>query len=352
MNPDDPAYLRRQYAWFQSQPPARQQQLRKLHADFQALPADEQARLTKVMQAYNAWLARPDGDRQRVLDAPDAAARLEVVRELREKEWVRSLPVPYREEYARLDGEARRQKVQEWRAEEADRREEWDLAQKHWANTPLPQGLGTLRPQFDAFVGHLRENLTEAERQKLDEARALADEHQQYVGYALLVVALADRHPVLPGKVGPKDWASLPKEVKTYLGDHDVTVRKKDKLPLPDRDELKDVRKAQGRWPDFALELTKYCQKNGLKLPVPLGDCRKDQMPPEVIQFLDKPDPQVRKSDAWKADLKLLTEAEGKWPDYPRAIVELARKYKTTIPGWTLPGPARDWEAFRDGKKK
>ena len=38
LNPDDPAYLRRQYAWFQAQDPARQQQLRKLHAEFQQLP--------------------------------------------------------------------------------------------------------------------------------------------------------------------------------------------------------------------------------------------------------------------------------------------------------------------------
>lgn len=352
VKPDDPAYLRRQYAWFQSQTPARQQQLRKLHADFQALPPDEQARLTKVMQAYNAWLARPDVDRQRVLDAPDGAARLGVVRELREQEWVRSLPQPYREEYARLDGEARRQRVQEWRAEEADRREEWDLAQKHWANNPLPAGLGPLRAQFDAFVGHLRENLTEAERQKLDEARALADEQQQYVGYGMMVVALADRHPVLPGKVGPKNWAGLPEEVKTYLQNHEVHIRKKDKGPLLERDELKDVRRAQGRWPDFALELTKYCQKHGLQLPAPLGDCKKDQMPPEVIQFLDKPDPQLRKNEAWKADLKLLAEAEGKWPDYPRTIVELARKYRLPIPGWTLPGPAKDWEAFRAGRNR
>src|SRR4051812_28698524 len=71
VNPDDPAYLRRQYAWFQTQEPARQQQLRKLHAEFQNLEPDEQARQTRIMQSYNAWLARlPEADRERVTAAP------------------------------------------------------------------------------------------------------------------------------------------------------------------------------------------------------------------------------------------------------------------------------------------
>src|SRR3954452_13066285 len=81
INPDDPAYLRRQYAWFQAQDPARQQQLRKLDADFRQLPPEDQARLTKVVQAYNAWLAKlPEADRQRVLGAGSAAERLDEVR--------------------------------------------------------------------------------------------------------------------------------------------------------------------------------------------------------------------------------------------------------------------------------
>src|SRR6187401_1970286 len=58
VNPDDPAYLRRQYAWFQAQDLARQQQLRKLHAEFQQLQPDEQSRFTRTLQTYNAWLAR------------------------------------------------------------------------------------------------------------------------------------------------------------------------------------------------------------------------------------------------------------------------------------------------------
>src|SRR5262245_54369376 len=272
VNPDDPAYLRRQYAWFRAQEPARQQQLRKLHEDFQALPPEEQARLTRVMQNYNAWLARlPDVDRARVTSAPTAATRLDAVRDLREREWVDLLPRPYRDEYAQLEADARRQKVQEWRTEEAERHEEWAVAQRtsgEFQPGKIPAIFsGDGRAQIDAFVANLKENLSEVERKALDEAKA-AIEDGNYFWYAFEVARLSHLHPTLPGKVGPKDWASLPEEVKTYLVRNDKHFAKKGW-----QQELKDLRRAQGRWPEFALELADYCQKNNLKLPEPLGDC-------------------------------------------------------------------------------
>src|SRR4051812_12320019 len=215
LNPDDPTYLRRQYAWFQTLDPARQQQLRKLHEDFLALDERDQARLTRVMQNYNAWLAKlPEADRQRVITAPTAAARLDVVRQLREREWVETLPRPYREEYARLDEDARRPRVQEWRAEEAERRDEWAVAARHWAEFQpgkVPAMFtGEAKEHLETFVGHLRENLSEAERRGLDEAKAAADDFGNFLWYAVTVARLADAHPVLPGNVGPKTFDALP----------------------------------------------------------------------------------------------------------------------------------------------
>src|SRR5262245_35608080 len=176
INPDDPAYMRRQYVWFQAQDAARQQQLRRLHAEFMDLGPEDQARLTRVMQTYNAWLGHlPAADKERVLAAPTAAERLDVIHELREHEWVESLPRPYREEYTKLEGDARRQRVQEWRTEETERREDWVLAQRHWIEYPqgkVPQVfLGEARGQIETFVNHLRENLSDVERKDLDDAQ-------------------------------------------------------------------------------------------------------------------------------------------------------------------------------------
>jgi hypothetical protein len=357
LNPDDPAYLRRQYAWFQTLDPDRQQQLRKLHEDFLALEERDQARLARVMQSYNAWLAKlPDEDRQRVLTAPSAAARLDVVKQLRERDWVETLPRPFREESAKLDDDGRRQKVQEWRAEEAERREQWAVAVSHWSEfqsgkTPAVF-TGEAGGHLDAFVEHLRENLSDAERRELDEARTAVVDFGNYFWYGLTTVRLADRHPVLPGKVGPKTFDALPKAIKEYLFEHDAKHFRPAKGVAPGGDvEARQLRQAEGRWPEFAVELTRYCQKKGLILPAQLGDCRKDEMPPEVRDFLTKTlEPQLRKTDAGKADLRALEDVQGKWPDYPRLIVDLAKKYRQPIPGWTLPGPPQMWDKFRAAK--
>jgi hypothetical protein len=342
LNPDDPAYLRRQYAWFQAQDPARQAQLRKLHAEFQQVPPEEQARLTKVIQTYNAWLVKlPEADRRRLLAAPTPAERLDEVRKLREREWVDAQPRPYRDEYAALPEPARRDKVQEWRAEEADRREEWALAQKQWADNPTgktPAVLINDRQAVEAFVAHLRENLSEAERKALDEARTALDDFGAWFGYGFLIVRHAELHSIFPwAKVGPREWSELPDEWKRAFP--------RDSLP-------REVRRARGRWPDFAAELTAHARRNNLDLP-PLGETNKKQMPGEVTEFLDRAlDRQLRQAgEGGKADRKLLADAEGRWPEYPRQIVDLARKYRQPIPGWTLPQP-QFWERLRAGKAK
>jgi hypothetical protein len=357
LNTDHPDYLRRQYVWLRAQDPGRQQQLRKLHADFQALDQDDQARLTRVMQTYNAWLAKlPDADRKWVLDAPTGAARLEVVRELREREWVESLPRPYREEYAKAEGDARRLKVQEWRAEEAERREEWAVAQRTWGEfSPgkVPAVFaGEGRAQVDLFVANLKPNLSEPERKALDDARSAADEFGNYFWYVFEVARLSHLHPILPGRVGPKDFASLDESVKEYLVKHDPQHFKRNGNQIVFvGDERKEFRRAQGRWPEFALELADYCQKNKLTLPVPLGDCRKSQMPTDVVSVIDRLERDLKRTDQGKADLKALEEAQGKWPDYPKMVIDLARKHKVAVPGWMLPGPQQMWDRFRAGKK-
>jgi hypothetical protein len=358
LNTDDPAYLKRQYAWFQAQEPRRQQQLRTLHNQFMQLDQDTRNRLTKVMQNYNLWLAKlPAADRERIFAAPTAAARLELIRSMRETDWVETLPKPFREEFAKLDDEARRQKVVEWRSEDAERRDEWALAQRHWAEHPA----GKVPPifagedqklQLDAFVGHLRDNLNEQEKKELDEAKSAAYEFGNWFWYALEVVRLTDRHPILPGSVGPKDFESLPESVKAYLVTNDPQHFRA-KGPIQGVPELREMRKAQGRWPEFAIELTRYCQKNNLTLPVQLGDCQETQMPMEVKQFLEKFKPQLRRGgEKGKTDLEALSKAEGSWPAYPRMIVDLARKYNQSISGWTLPGPAQAWDRFRSGKQR
>lgn len=358
VDPDDRDYLRRQYSWFQSLPAGRQQQLRTLNEEFHRLDPEAQARLKRVMQNYNAWLVKlPDADRDRVLAAATADERLKLVADLREQDWVRALPKVQREEYAALPAEARPARVREWRTEEDARHDDWAIAQKNWDDFKqgkLPPGLTVeLRTQLEAFAVNLRPSLADGEKKALDEAKAAADEHGQFMWYAIEVVRLADAHPLLPGRVGPKDFASLPESVREYLAKNDRGPRKKGPFPFLVMDDKKLLTRAEGRWPEYAVELTRHAERNNLKLPVPLGDSTKAQMPPEVQAFIDKVlEPTLKQTEKGRDQLANLTRVQGRWPEYPRQLMDLARMYRLPVPNWTLPGQPQMWDRFRVNRMK
>src|SRR5438034_209042 len=60
----------------------------------------------------------PEANRRRVEEAADAAGRLLVIREVRDREWVERLPAKLRDEVLRLPAEKRPARVAELRQEE------------------------------------------------------------------------------------------------------------------------------------------------------------------------------------------------------------------------------------------
>ena len=358
LNPTDHDYLYRQHVWFQAQDPETQQRYRKLHTAYEALPADEQVRLARVLQNYQTWLARlPEADRDLVNAAPTGAERLAVVRQLREKEWVATLPIPYQQEYAALtDDTARRKKVAGWRTEAADREEDWAVAQRNWPDFQPgrpPPALQAELPSVERFAENLRPALSNEERRQLDLAADAIHDQLVYYPFFFLVANLADAHPLCPGRVvGPKDFASLPPAVVSYLASHEKVFRKKGDFVVPVGEDTKELRRAIGRWPDFGIELTRYCRKHGLANLPPLGDCREQDMPQEVREAIKRLRDQVKRSKEIKDHIDQLQKLDGQWPEYPLKVVEVCRKNQIPIAGWTLPGPQSAWDKLKAGRGK
>ncbi len=349
INPDDPAYLRRQFAYFEKLPVERQEQLRILDREFAGLNTKDQERFSKTLQTYNAWLAKlPEPERKRILDAGNSEERLNVVREIRTREYLEGLPKAYRDEYAKLqDPKKQAEKIREWRYEEQQRQDDWDFAKDHFnewqPGKPLPMFQGNEKQLVEKLVANLDPSLSEVERESLRQRKLIGEVEGHMWWYAREILLLYEAHPLLPGKPGPKDYKSLPVEVRTYLEANDKTFGA-GRLPP-------EVQKVEGRWPDFALALHKYCETKKLKLPVPLGDCRKDQMPDDIREYLTKVlEPHLNRNDMRKKLLTNLQSLEGKWPEYPKTIMELAKSEKLPIPGWSLPLGPTVWERFR--KKK
>jgi len=351
-DPDRVAYLRKQFAIFQSLPPARQQQIRELDEQLHALDEAKQQRLRRVLGEYADWLCRlSEEDRKRVTSAPKAEDRLVAIKDIRQREWLESLPAAYRDIHkaAKTYGE-KADLVMRWRQEEQDREEEWQIAQKSEFR-PGKFAATFQNPEFhtqiDLFTSNLEPVLTDPERKRLRAALVAADVGD-WIHFGRVLVRLSDDHkltddrPLLPAVApGPRTYEALP-------------TADKEKLPPQWAKELpRPLATYSGKWPDFALAVAKYAHQNKITLPEPLGPCRKDQMPAEVQKFIDETLTRtLAKTEAGKRDLEHLKRAEGQWPEYPTTLMRLAKQEKLAVPGWTLPGNSDWWNIFRTRRDK
>ena len=111
----------------------RRQEILRLDRDIHSENAANQARLLGVMDRYAAWLGRlDDKDRRRIHDARDRNARLAVIKDLRDRDWMMDQPKAWRDQYARLQGDARMELVKKLRLEERQSRLNWRIAARFW----------------------------------------------------------------------------------------------------------------------------------------------------------------------------------------------------------------------------
>jgi hypothetical protein len=92
---------RRDYEALLALPAPERQRIKQLVNDLDDEDADTQARLLQVARRYATWLERlPAEDRQRVEQAPTSAQRLQLIREIRERQWIATLTPGERERIA------------------------------------------------------------------------------------------------------------------------------------------------------------------------------------------------------------------------------------------------------------
>ncbi len=351
-----PAGRDRLIALFKSYPPVRQQQLRDLDRDLHDLPAAERKELTRVLEGYAVWLDRlPDPDRKAVLAAtPDA--RLEAVRQAKEKAWRDALPQRAREQLNQVaDVQERLRLVDAWKQTEKARRDEWQLARRQWEDlrqdrTPWPFSDPALAAQVDEYVKTVLKadlatrpdgNLPAHCRLSRDEYQDLKTWHdaakRESVGwnwfrYGMTVYRLSRQHPYLP-EFGEKPPITEPGQLpREFLRD----LRLKGGFLGPEK------RPSRGKWPEFALDVESSTRKGGLTIPVTLGPSKPGEFKPEVSAFLTG-ELLPKLTAAEKGRLKKL---EGKWPEYPREVLSLAHEKDLPVPGVTLPGKPSEWVKF------
>lgn len=353
--PDHFARLQRDYQAFQTLSPERQTRLRQLDQDLHAEDPATQARLWTVLERYVAWLEKlPEADRAWIEAATDAPTRLERVKMIRDQQWVKRLPRQVQQDLANLPEEKRPEKIADLRRAERQRRLEW-----FWASHPrdaaalrrarltrLAEFPPEIRFYFNATLAHL---LSDSDRKRLHDVEG------NWPLYARSLAKLMETSsPILPGypepgRVWPTRFQELPLEWRIALNHY--RPEGKAARPAQGKDASMDAkhRREQWRllsknsnWPDYAVAATSIVRADKLKVETQLGPNKPDHFLP-VTQGVIKNELLPTLSPAEKKDL---TAEEGKWPEYPKRLLELAKRHEISLPGLARPCPPEFWDAM------
>jgi hypothetical protein len=332
---EDPAYyarLKRELQTFLALPPERQERMRHLDRALREEDSANSVRLLRVMERYAEWLRRlPEEDRKRIEAAADAKDRIQIIKQFREREWIEHLPKAARQELAKLSPDEQRTRIAELREEERTFRDSWRTAMRQWdeimRERPQVAALQQLAPQVQNFVQEfLWPALSPIEKERLGRAR-----NQQQL-FLETLVELADKYPLrFPGpRSGPTRFNELPLEVQQQLPGL--------KLKAPPR-----VVQLEGKWPDYCMAITAVAKQRKGGPVRQLGPSRPAEFTPSVQAFIEKKlIPRLSSEEK-----KRLQDAEGRWPEYPQVVLNLARHYGLHVPGMALPGPPQLWQSFR-----
>jgi hypothetical protein len=332
---------------FRRLPASRQQQLRQLDDDFFALDAPQRDKLHVTLERYAVWLDRlSDANRKEILSAPAAEERLEAVRMIRKRLWRDRLPASVKERAASAaDKDERDQIYADYRRQETERRNHWEAAKREWNNLdkttkPFPFNDEKLARQVEEFVGTvLKPRLRGDELLRLEERKkeTAQDRYGEWYFYGAHVMLLSEMHPSLPEPKNGKPITKIEDLPPDFLRRLRAAGPSSPNAKPPVKREFKDWQQ-YGKWPDFAEAVAKEAQDRGLVVPVSLGPCRPGEFKPEVEDALTALKPKLTAKE--KSDLEAL---QGKWPQYPKLFVELARRHDLAVPGVTLPGSPALW---------
>lgn len=339
--PDHYARLLRDLRAFEALPPDRQERERRFDHELREEDPAAEAHLWEVLERYTDWEDRlPDADQRRIDGTGDRAERLKIVIELRDREWVERLPWAERADLQAMTEPIRSKRIAILRYEERQRRKQW----RDWADglpTPADGGPRQDRPSHltefpEAVQAFVKDKL--APMLSDEENAQLKNADGKWPQLARTLADLSAKHPYLPPlPSGPVvKLEQLPTQMKFILT-FDGSKRNK---------AWEDLQKKKGQWPQFALAVTDML-KQEIKtqhLP-PLGASRPGDFPAEVQAFIDKELTPGLQDD----ERARLHEAEGRWPDYPLTLLDLAHKNNLTVTGMDLPGPRDFWDNTRDG---
>ncbi len=345
-HPEQLARLRENVKALLDLPESRRAAIYKLDRELHELPSKRQERLQNTLERYVDWLERlrtsdPPAFKA-IKDAPDAATRLTLIKERRDRDWMTQQPRSQRDEWAKLNGAARVEFVAALRQKAMHKHEQWLIAKRFWkeldSKQPMPSRLGDYSEKVKKYVDeYLLPTLTPEEKAQLTAAESKWPEYPQ------ALVEIASKRPSALPPEPPRKLAQLPDSVRNRL-----TETKKGAVPKKLDKVEKELRSYEG--PNFASKVVAVALRDN-KLPLAneyLASNFKSLLPPMQDFYVKKLDPVLDQEEKRK-----LTDSEGKWPEYPETIQMLAKKHDLRPPWHILPEADKwKWDLYRLPKYK
>ncbi len=322
---------------FWALPEAKRDRLRRLDKEFHQLDANTQKRLWKAVERYGAWLERlPEDQRRQIETTADRHERLRLIREIRQRQWFERLPRKVRDNLLQLPPEERTERIVQLREQERLQRRLWQRplgAGAAGRPAKPPAHRRDLPPEVRDYVEkNLLPRLSADEKRQYEEAEGQPE-------FPRTVKHLADLHPVLPPLPPPNRpvtrYEDLPDKAKSIAGPKPFWERRVD--------AWKKLQQVEGVWPEWARTFVTLLTDEQRRAMPPLGASRPNEFPPAVQTFIETTLRQAVKT----VEFHRLRQFEGKWPEYPLRLLDLALKHNLTVPGMSLPGAAELWSSMR-----
>lgn len=310
-----------------------------------ALDPVERQRLWHHAELFSLWLnSLSEEERKQFYSLGDSSEKLGFVRKKREEQWLVNLPKVDQDRIQSLDADKdeRALFISRLKIEESERRTktlDWVLKpvlpgggilkggapSPSLFNSPRPAKFSEMPAEVQKWIQvQLTPRLTQSEQNQLKKAEGI------WPNYPRTVYQLSRDHFLLPGRGIEQitSYKGLPGFLRERLTQEKLDTIFRNRGITPKTEE----------WPDFALSVSQVLkdQKAGTAF---LG--------PTTIQGLPKTwKSLVEKELLPKLDLEgkaFLRRAEGKWPDYPRNLVDMMMIRGIPIPGNPLPAPLGIW---------
>ncbi len=329
-------------------PEKRREAIVKLDRDLHDVPKARKTKYFNALDRFADWLDRLHTVNpkawQAIKDAPNAVERLKLIRDQREREWMESQPKPYRDEFEKLPlGEPRAAFIENLRADERARHEQWVIAQRFWRELASKQ---TMPCRLSEYTEPVRTYVTEFLLPYIPESekKRLASAEGRWPDYPMTLVEIASIRPTAlpPPRVEelPTKFSQFPVPVQQRFFDKKAGVVK--------GKVLQQLRQFEG--PNFATKAAEIALRDN-KLPIGFEylACNDKSLMKPMQEFVKMQLLPALKDDA---DRRKLTDNLGKWPYYPQAIQELAKKHQLTPPWHYLPDAEKyRWNDYRKPKQ-